>query len=504
MPTNQDPNASQSPHIPGRTGLLRVTGSVVVALSALSQEYGSGINFVVPHGLQSYPGVENLVPLAIFVAGIVLIPQVALFSRFARIMPTAGSSYVWLTRTLGPMVGFGVSFVWLIGLCGSMGFVAYVCATFLGNTFDAIGFHSAWLDTGAGHLVVGLVSIWSLAALHCSGIKRYGKFIYIVGALVLVAAAIIVITGFSTSPDVAARKLMDAAHVQATARAAHPSLLSFFSVVALFIFAYGGLAGGASLGGEASNPARSMPRGIVAGWALALVLYTLVTYALFHAVPWWIAVPIIDSGQANLLTVPSLIGLLTPTAIAFLLNLLITIVVIKTIAPQLLCASRFLYAWAEDGFMPQGIQSTNRLHAPATAIIVSAVLGSLFLVDAVFSGWSIGVIVRSVSLMLTFTMLGVGILRLTWSRAHHAQRPYAGTLTEGWFIKIMAVAAVIIGLPLIVLVSHEAGKAWYFQPWFQVIVIVLISLAVTVRARRHHHRRHDHPFHLRFLKVPKE
>ena len=501
---NPDRNASQAPDTRRHTGLLRVTGSVVIALSALSQEYGSGINFVVPHGLQSYPGVENLVPLAIFVAGIVLIPQVALFSRFARVMPTAGSSYVWLTRTLGPMVGYAVSFVWLIGLCGSMGFVAYVCATFLGNTFDSIGLHSAWLGTGAGHLVVGLASIWSLAALHCTGIKRYGKFIYVVGALVLVAAAIIVVTGFSTSPDVGAAKLMDAANVHAAARPAQPSLLSFFSVVALFIFAYGGLAGGASLGGEASNPARSMPRGIVAGWALALVLYTLVTFALFHAVPWWIAVPIIDSGQASLLTVPSLIGLLTPTAIAFLLNLLITIVVIKTIAPQLLCASRFLYAWAEDGFMPRHLQSTNRTHAPATAIIVSAVLGSLFLVDAVFSGWSIGVVVRSISLMITFTMLGIGILWLTWSHAHHAQRAYAGALTDGWFVKVMAVAAVIIGLPLIVLVSHEAGKAWYFQPWFQLIVIVFISVAVTVWARRHHDSRHDFPFHLRFLKVPEE
>src|SRR6185312_16542632 len=69
--------------IPGDRGLVRTLGAAVVALSAVAQEYGSGINFVMPHSLESYPAAEGLVPLAMLVAGLVLIPQVVLFARYS-------------------------------------------------------------------------------------------------------------------------------------------------------------------------------------------------------------------------------------------------------------------------------------------------------------------------------------------------------------------------------------------------------------------------------------
>ncbi len=487
-----------------RTGLVRVTGAIVVALSALSQEYGSGINFVVPHGLGRYPGVDNLVPLAILVAGLLLIPQVALFSRFSRIMPNAGSSYVWLTRTLGATPGFAVAFIWFIGLCGAMGFVAYVVATFLHNTFLSFGVAVPWLQSAAGHLVVGLVSIWTLAVLHCTGVKRYGYFVYVVGTLVFVAASIIVFTGFTTAPHVFLAKLSALSGVKPHPVVAHPAPQSFFAVVALFIFAYGGLSGGASLAGETANPTHSMPRGIIGGWALALILYTLVAYSLFHAVPWWSAKAALKGGHGYLLTVPSLIGLLVSTPVAIFLNVLISAIVIKTLAPQILSASRFLYAWAEDGFITRTMQSTNRTHAPAAAIIVAAVIGSLFLVDAVFSGWAIGVAVRSESLILTFMMLGIGVLRLSVSPEQRRARYFGQALTSGWFIKAIAVAAVLIGLPLMILVSYTAGHAWYLEPWAQVLIAIAVAIILSVYAHLRHRRENLGKFHLKFLRIPEE
>src|SRR6185312_2069898 len=78
---------------------------------------------------------------------------------------------------------------------------------------------------------------------------------------------------------------------------------------------------------EVADAPRNMPRGIVAGWAIALVLYTLVSYALFHAVPWWSALPIVQSGHGDLLTTPALVGMLTPRAVDVFLNVLVALVV---------------------------------------------------------------------------------------------------------------------------------------------------------------------------------
>ena len=58
------------------------------------------------------------------VAGIVLIPQVVLFARFSIVMPRAGATYVWLTRGLGPYAGFTIAFLWFVGICGAIGFLA--------------------------------------------------------------------------------------------------------------------------------------------------------------------------------------------------------------------------------------------------------------------------------------------------------------------------------------------------------------------------------------------
>jgi basic amino acid/polyamine antiporter, APA family len=466
------------------SGLVRAVGFVVVALSAVAQEYGSGINFVMPHSLESYPGVQGLVPLAMSVAGIVLIPQVVLFARYSVVMPRAGATYVWLTRGLGPHAGFAVGFLWFVGICGAIGFLAYATGTFLGDAAHASGFATQWFTTRAGHLVTGLAAIWLLAALHVSGVRNYGYLIYAAGVLVFVAAGIVIVAGFAAAPASAVARISAEAGIHAAPLPSNPSLTSFVSVIGLLMFAYGGLDASTSLAGEVTDARRNMPRGIVAGWAIAFVLYTLVSYALFHAVPWWTALPIIESGHGYLLTTPALVGMLTPRAVDVFLNVLVAIVVVKTIAPQLLDASRFLFSWAQDGFVHRQFADTNAVHAPAAAIVLSALMGSVFLLDAVFAGWQIGVAVRAISIALVFGGLGLATLLLAWWPGWRRTREFAPDCTRGAFVKWMAACAILIGVILAVSVAHERGTAWYLQPWFQLAVAVLVSVALALAAHR--------------------
>jgi basic amino acid/polyamine antiporter, APA family len=255
-------------------------------------------------------------------------------------------------------------------------------------------------------------------------------------------------------------------------------------VIGLFMFAYGGLDASTSLAGEVADARRNMPRGIVAGWAIALVLYTLVSYALFHAVPWWSALPIVQSGHGDLLTTPALVGMLTPRAVDVFLNVLVALVVVKTIAPQLLDASRFLFAWAQDGFVPERLAGTNAAHAPAAAVTLSAGIGSIFLLDAVFGGWQIGVALRAISIALVFGGLGLATMMLAWWPSWRESRGFALECTRGAFVKGMAICALLIGLILAASVIYERGTPWYLQPWFQLSVAVLLSVALAIRAQR--------------------
>ena len=501
MATDRMQRGAPEPLVPANGGLVRAVGVVVVALSAVAQEYGSGINFVMPHSLESYPGVEGLVPLAMLVAGIALIPQVVLFARYSIVMPHAGATYVWLTRGLGPYAGFAIAFLWFVGICGAIGFLAFATGTFLGDAAHASGFATHWFTTRAGHLVTGFAAIWLLAALHVSGVKNYGYLIYAAGALVFVAAVVVIAAGFAASPATAVAKISAVAGIHVAPRPSHPSITAFVSVIGLLMFAYGGLDASTSLAGEVADARRNMPRGIVAGWAIALVLYTLVSYALFHAVPWWSALPIVESGHGYLLTTPALVGMLTPRAVDVFLNVLVAVVVVKTIAPQLLDASRFLFAWAQDGFVPERLAGTNAAHAPAAAVALSAVIGSVFLLDAVFGGWQIGVALRAISIALVFGGLGLATLLLARWPSWRRMRVFAPECARGALVQGMAACAVLIGAVLAVSVAYEPGTAWYLQPWFQLAVGVLLAVVLALRA----HRRttlQGGDFHARFRTPP--
>jgi basic amino acid/polyamine antiporter, APA family len=459
-------------------GLRRDVGAVVVALSALSQEYGSGINFVMPHSLARYPAIESLVPWAMLAAGLLLIPKVVLFSRYASIMPCAGSTYVWLTRAAGPYIGFLTAFLWFVGICGAIGFLAYASATFLAGALHAANLPNEWLLTPSGHLLVGLLAIWVLTGIHITGVKRYGYIVYAAGVLVIVAALIVILTGFFADAQHVVGTLSSLSNTKLEPLPSHPTASAFISTLALFMFAYGGLTAATSLGGETINPKIAMPRGIIAGWASALILYTLVAFSLFNAVPWWAAIKLAHGPYSYLLTAPGLVGLLQPKAVAVFLNGIIALVVLKTIAPQLLDASRYLYAWSRDGIVGFGLGTVNERGVPAVALLLTAVIGSIFLADAVFAGWAIGVIVRAASVAVSFSVLGLGTLLLSWWPAWSAQRSFSKEVTQGKIVKLASVAAILIGLMLISFVIYKPGTPVYFQPWFQIVIAMLVAFVV--------------------------
>lgn len=462
--------------------LKRDVGFVVVALSALSQEYGSGINFVMPHSLGRYPAVESLVPWAMLIAGLLLIPKVFLFCRYSAVMPRAGSTHVWLTRSAGPYLGFVIAFLWFVGICGAIGFLAFASATFVADALHAAGLTYSWAVSRWGHLLIGLAAIWIITGVHLSGVKNYGYIVYAAGILVIIAAAIVIITGFTADSHNVVRILSATSGLNLAPAPAHPSLSAFISTMALFMFAYGGLTAACSLGGETVNPTVSMPKGIVGGWAAALILYTLVAFGLFHAVPWWAAVKIASSHHAYLLTAPALIGLVQVKFIAVFLNLIVALVVIKTIAPQLLDASRYIFAWSEDCIIHRSFCRVNARQVPELALLVTSGIGSLFLIDAVFAGWAIGVIVRAASVAATFAVLGLGTLLLSWWPKWRQVHPFAEAVTKGVIVKILSIAALVIGIGLITFVVYKSGKPLYFQPWFQILIAVIIALILLWRA----------------------
>lgn len=479
----------------GRVGpetlkLAKVVGVATVVASAVANEYGSGVNFVAPQSVGVFPHIENLVPLAMFITGIVLLPKVFLFMRFSKAMPTAGSTYGWISRTLSLPIAFVVTIIWLIGFAGAIGVIAFTFGTFLGQAFAAAGWPGAhFLLTKSGHIILGLVAIWAVFALHATGVRSYSLFVRILLVLIVISAVTMAIYGFVTPSAnflAAAHAHTGVAFKQPTN--SHATLNAFLSVMTLLVFSYGGINAAPTLGGEARDSKHTMPRGIFLAWAVAIVLYTIVTLALFQVVPWWAVPELVKAGHSSLTTVPGLIGTIAPKIVAVLFSLLVAVIVGKTLAPQMLASSRTLFALGQDRMLPDSFASTNSKKVPVIGLTVMAVLGSAFLVEISETGFSAGVIVRSFSILIVLAVLALGVLNVRYGqRSKFSDKPWAIQATKGWGPPVAAVLSIIVAVVLVHSVITVAHKSLFYQPWFQtglsiVLGIILYAWAV-VRAK---------------------
>lgn len=470
--------------------LAKVVGVATVVASAVSNEYGAGVNFVAPQSVGVYPHIENLVPLAMFVTGIVLLPKVFLFMRFSKAMPTSGSTYAWISRTLSLPVAFVTIILWLVGMAGAVGVISFTFGTFLGQALSAAGWTGAHvLLTKQGHIIIGLAIIWVIFGIHVTGVRSYSVFIRLLLALIVISAVTMAIYGFATPP----------AHFLAVAHAktglsfsqptnSHATLGAFLSVMTLLVFSYGGISSAPTLGGESRNSERTMPRGILLAWAVAIVLYTLVTLALFHVVPWWTVSHLVKTGHSSLVTVPGLIGVIAPKAVSVAFSLVVAIIVGKTVAPQLMTLSRTLFALGQDHMLPDVFANTNSRKAPVFGLAVSALVGSAFLVEISLTGFSVGVIVRSLSILIVLIVLGLGVLNVRFvQKQRFAGKSWAEAATNGWGPPVAAVLGIVISAVLIHAVLTVAHKGLGYQPWFQSVLAIALGIILyfwaVIRAR---------------------
>ena len=485
--TAQDVRLGAAPGVPvDRYRLAKVLGVLAIAASALSHEYGATINFASTNALGTWPQIENLVPLAMFTAGLLLFPKVFLWMRFSSVMPRAGGMYVWIARTLSLPAAFVFTFLDWIGLTAAIGFIAFVFGTFLGQALISTGVPSgAVFLTRGGHIALGLAVIWAIFAIHVSGVRLYGRLILLLSGLIVAAAATGIRYGFGTDPA----RFLDLARAQThaalpvIAQSAQPSLSVFIAVTFVFIAAYGGLSGASALGGEARDATRTMPRGLFWGWASAWVLYTAVTASLFHAVPWWAVVGLVHSKAAGLATVPGLISVVAPKIVGNVLLYAVAIIVGKTAIPQMLVASRLVFAWAEDHVMGEEFLHTSRRKTPDRALLLTAGLASLFLVQSALAGWAIGITIRSFMVLVLLGCVSIGLLNAKFNRRFQGIE-WANRVAAGGVVVLCAVLAVVIAGVLLTGGAILPKTPWFLQPVFQGVVAACIGVAVYVKARR--------------------
>jgi APA family basic amino acid/polyamine antiporter len=260
------------------------------AIALVLTVIGTGV-FLKTATMAQLVGSPNRVLLAWVAAGLLSLAGALTYAELGAMMPEAGGEYVFLREAYGdlPAFLFGWSSVMLIA-SGGLAAVSTALASFLGSfvPLDAV-----WL-TRDFH-VLGQVVHWRLgiqqivavavillfAGVNSRGIETGGRVQWVATVAKLVGIAVIVFGAFFLSRSGSFEHLK----VPVTAVIAPTGIAAFGAAMIAALWAYQGWSNVPMVAGEIEKPERNVPRALIYGMLIVILVYLITNLAYFYALP---------------------------------------------------------------------------------------------------------------------------------------------------------------------------------------------------------------------------
>lgn len=492
---------------PNESGLARRIGLVGLAATGICSMLGAAIN-VIPFMIQRHvPGIGPWVLTAFLLAALPAVLAAFAYAILASAMPRAGGSYVYVSRSLSPYLGFVASFSQWFGLSIAIGVVSYVIVPFLRDIAAALAWSglAAALDTGPVRVTVALAFLWLFVGVNLRGLKLYERTLVPLMFLMFALGGVVIVAGFAhTTTDFATAVDLDPALVRAAAEPA-PLVPRTLLLAATVLFAsFIGFDSIAQAGGEAKNPQRNLP------WAIAIAVttvggfYLLFTAAVYHAVPWTY---IASAAQTQDLTAPGLLGELLSPGWTVAIVAGAAVALINDLPAMLLAVSRLMFAWAEDGIFPSAVARVHRRwQTPYVALLASGGMASIGILGSHLAGdFFLGVDLLVLSMLVNFMLMCVSVLALPRRNPNLAART---RVVRSRAMQCVLALAGIVGLGTFFVTQvtsdlSKTGVAWYFRSTPVWLLVMLFASAIFWREIRRL-RRQGVDMKRRFSTLPPE
>jgi APA family basic amino acid/polyamine antiporter len=364
-----DPEASSHP--PG-TARPRPLGAAHGAALVVAGMIGTGI-FTTTGMLLASLGSPWLVLLTWVVAGVLALCGAAVYAELGAMMPRAGGEYIYLSRAFHPAVGFLSGWIGLL-----VGFAAPAAASAL-----AFGRYLHAIAPALPQKPLALALIVLVTTAHLVDV-RFGARLQAALTGLVVVLILVFIVGAAASGQGAWAHLAGTAGAivapGATAPAAGAPAVTAGALALGLVFvsyAYFGWNTAAYVAGEIRDPARSLPRALVAGTALVTVLYVALNLVFLWAVP-----PGALAGQIEVAHLVA--GALFGPRGATLLSSLVALALAGSVSAFMMAGPRITIAMAEDGLFFRALGRTGPRGAPTGAVALQGALAFLVAATAAF------------------------------------------------------------------------------------------------------------------------
>jgi APA family basic amino acid/polyamine antiporter len=381
----------QEPNDKLRRGLGPLDATMIVIGSMI----GSGI-FITSAESTRLISAPGWLLLAWTMAGVLTIAGALCCAELAAMMPQAGGQYVFLREAYGPSIGF--LFGWTLFLViqtGTIAAVAIAFAKFAGVFFPAIGAEQYWLKplrlfggyaiSLSSEQLVAVLLIFLLTWINTRGLEA-GKLVQNTFTFAKTAALLaLVVVGLSLGwKATSAARAADWWNPWANGwqpALAQPGLTitGGLALDVLFgkamigpLFAQTAWTNVTFTGSEVREPGRTLPRALLIGCALVVVLYVLANLAYVAT----LSLGEIAHAPQNRVGVAALRAVLGGAGA----SAMAAAILVSTFGCDnglILAGARVYFAMARDRLFFRALGRTNAQHVPAAALVAQGIWAAL-------------------------------------------------------------------------------------------------------------------------------
>jgi len=274
-------------------------------------------------------------------------------------MPEAGSWYVYARRAFGKFFGFFTGISNWLGTVSALAFGAYTVSEYMVLLMPA-------LEPYIRLLAIGLLAL--LVLFHLTGTKSAGKSQEVMSFLKALGLLAFVLVCFVFGGNVD----YDALAVTAE-KVERPALfLGIITALQAIFYTFDGWHTASYFSEENVDPVKSLPKSMIYGILLIIVIYLLVNAAILYVIP-------VDVLAGSKLAASDAIRYIFGDGSARVVTFFLMISILGLMNAQVMFSPRVIFSMSRDGLFPAFAQRVSASGAPSLAMVFTVSLSVLLI-----------------------------------------------------------------------------------------------------------------------------
>jgi basic amino acid/polyamine antiporter, APA family len=399
---------------PGRLTGGASTVSVIVATAiVVADMVGVGVFTSLGFQVKDIPSGFSILLLWV-VGGVVALCGVFSYSELGAMFPRSSGEYNFLSRAFHPSFGFVAGWV-----SATVGFAAPVALA-----ATAFGEYARSVLPGWPPLALAIAVVWLVSVVQLSGVRHSSTFQLISTILKVVLILAFLLAGFLIGTP------QPVSFAPSTADFAHATSSSFAIGLVFVMYSFSGWNAATYIIGEMRTPQQDLPRALLTGTLIVLVLYVGLNAVFLHTTP-------MDklSGQLDVARIAGsyIFGEIGGRVV----GAMICMGLVSSISAMMWIGPRVMMTMGEDIPALRLFARKSSQGAPAFAILFQLAVANLMLFTRSFEA-VLDFIQFALLFCSFFTVLGVIKLRVTHPDAPRPYRAWGYPVTPLVFLLVTA------------------------------------------------------------------